>query len=198
MHYALLAAAWLFFGFVHSLTASIRFKAWAAKQLGSLGRYYRLIYNGVSVLTLLPAVLVYSSAPTDHVSQWQGSILIGAGLIGAGTLLAGIALIGYDLREFIGLPPGEPQKKQSDQFRQGGLLRYVRHPLYAGIIVALSGLFIYAPTWGTLLFDILAISYIRMGIYFEERKLVADFGTAYQEYQKRVPMLIPAIASRRA
>lgn len=166
--------------------------------MGSFSPHYRLIYNGLSVLTLLPAVLVYSLAPTSYVGQWQGSVLIGLLLMSAGVLLVGIALSGYDLREFFGWPGGSVQQNQPNGFRQGGLLRYVRHPLYVGIIVALGGLFVYAPTWATLLFDTLAISYIRTGIYFEERKLVAEFGAAYQEYQKRVPMLIPAIASRLA
>lgn len=198
MPYLLLATAWLFFGFVHSLTAANGFKRWAIKKMGSFSTYYRLVYNGLSVLTLLPAVLIYVAAPTNYVSQWQGSVLIGLLLIGAGVVLAGTALSGYDLREFVGVPGNESPKNQPNQFRQGGLLRYVRHPLYVGIIVALGGLFVYAPTWATALFCVLAISYIRTGIYFEERKLVAAFGAAYQDYQSRVPMLIPTIANRRA
>ncbi len=193
MTYLLLATAWLFFGFVHSLTAATEFKRRATKQLGSFSTYYRLIYNGLSVLTLLPAVLIYVSVPTDYVGQWQGSVLIGLLLMGAGVVLASIALIGYDLREFVGISSGPVQQNQPNGFRQSGLLRYVRHPLYVGIIVALGGLFLYAPTWATLLFGALAISYIRTGIHFEERKLVADFGAAYREYQKRVPMLIPGL-----
>ena len=194
MPYVLLTAAWLFFGFVHSLTAATGFKSWATKKPGSfLAAHYRLVYNGLSVLTLLPAVLIYVSAPTDYVGQWQGSVLIGLLLIGAGILLVGIALSGYDLREFVGWPGGATQATQPNGFRQAGLLRYVRHPLYVGIIVALGGLFVYAPTWTTLLLALLAISYIRTGIYFEERKLVAEFGAAYRDYQKRVPMLIPGL-----
>ncbi|MCY7360148.1 MAG: isoprenylcysteine carboxylmethyltransferase family protein [Rudanella sp.] len=198
MPYLLLAATWLFFGFTHSLTASTRFKAWATKQMGSFSAHNRLIYNGLSVLTLLPAVLVYTAAPTDYIGQWQGSVWLGVLLIGAGVLLVGIALSGYNLREFVGVTGGTSQENQPKKFRQGGLLRYVRHPLYVGIIVALGGLFVYAPIWATLLFNMLAISYIRTGIYFEERKLVAEYGAAYRDYQKRVPMLIPAIASRPA
>ena len=36
-----------------------------------------------------------------------------------------------------------------------------------------------------------ATLYILIGAYFEEKKLVREFGTAYQEYKSRTPMLIP-------
>jgi protein-S-isoprenylcysteine O-methyltransferase Ste14 len=42
-----------------------------------------------------------------------------------------------------------------------------------------------------LLFNLLWTIWIVIGSYFEEKDLIAEFGDAYREYQKRVPMLVP-------
>ena len=44
---------------------------------------------------------------------------------------------------------------------------------------------------GHLIFAIGASGYILVGIWLEERDLVAHFGDTYRSYQKRVGMLIP-------
>jgi len=42
-----------------------------------------------------------------------------------------------------------------------------------------------------LLFNLLWTVWIVIGSYFEESDLIIEFGDAYREYQKRVPMLVP-------
>lgn len=75
------------------------------------------------------------------------------------------------------------------KFAVPSLYRYVRHPLYVGWLLV----FWATPmmTAAHLVFSIATTTYILVAIQFEERDLVKVYGSAYDEYRKQVPMLVP-------
>jgi methanethiol S-methyltransferase len=77
------------------------------------------------------------------------------------------------------------------QFTTPFLYRWLRHPIYAGFILA----FWAAPqmSLGHLLFAVGTTGYILLGIWLEERDLVAHFGRRYEEYRAAVGMLFPRL-----
>ena len=78
---------------------------------------------------------------------------------------------------------------KAQEFRTPFLYRHVRHPLYLGFVLG---------SWATpkmslghLLFAVGMTSYILIGIWFEERDLVSQFGERYLRYREQVSMLLP-------
>jgi protein-S-isoprenylcysteine O-methyltransferase Ste14 len=68
----------------------------------------------------------------------------------------------------------------------------VRHPIYTGLLVALSGTALYEGHWGVLLgLGCFAIGFL-LKARSEENLLEREFGERYREYRDRTPMLIPS------
>src|SRR5690606_10448713 len=77
------------------------------------------------------------------------------------------------------------------KFVTPGPYKHVRHPLYVGWLIVF---------WATphmsaahLVFAIATTAYIFIGIFLEERDLVAAHGADYENYRKRVPMIVPRL-----
>jgi protein-S-isoprenylcysteine O-methyltransferase Ste14 len=73
-----------------------------------------------------------------------------------------------------------------------GLYRYVRNPIYVGVVTFLLGYVFWYPTRAILLMPgLVAVSSHLFVILYEEPHLHKTFGAAYEEYCKAVPRWIP-------
>lgn len=163
-------------------------------RLGAIAvRGYRLSYNLISVVTLLPVLVIPALIPGDKLYQLSGPLLILA--IAGQSIAILILIIGLsqsDALHFLGLRQAlSKNSKTETELVIKGLYRLVRHPLYsAGLLfIWLSPVM----TTSLLALNFGLTAYIYIGSFFEERRLVREFGQTYELYQKEVPRLIPRL-----
>jgi methanethiol S-methyltransferase len=189
----LLVLASILWGIVHSLTASHRAKEIAARLFGKArsDRFYRFGYNIFSAITILPILALLALLPDQFLysipAPWL-YLTLALQALAALTALVGVLQTG--VWEFIGL--GQLfREKQSEPARLTihGLYRYVRHPLYSASLIILW----LTPemTLNRLTLWVIFSLYFIIGAYFEEKKLLREFGQQYADYKAQTPMLIP-------
>jgi methanethiol S-methyltransferase len=177
---------------VHSLLASFAVKGWARRVFGpGVDRWYRLIYNLLAVVTVLPILHIVDRLPTEMLyvvpSPWRW-LMTGGQVLALTGLVASLLQTG--LLHFLGLAQLLAWRPvESSTLAVRGFYGWVRHPLYT-----FSMLYLWltpAMTTNLLTVFILFTLYFYIGSIHEERRLLAEFGDAYQLYQRRVPRLIP-------
>jgi protein-S-isoprenylcysteine O-methyltransferase Ste14 len=192
MTYLWLSVFWILYFMIHSVLAMSPVK----NRLFSMGLSpvrYRLAYNIIALVTLLPVIIYSSTIASEYLFGPHKLIrIVGLLLAGWGVIIARAAFKSYDVRAFLGLRSLENE----DEFTTSGLLLYVRHPVYSGSILGIIGYFLYTPKLSTLISSLLLIVYFIVGLHFEEKKLIRHFGQAYLDYRKSTPMLIPRFKKR--
>lgn len=189
---SVLSLAWIAYGALHSLLASLGFKRVVGARFPGLMPAFRLTYNLLAGLLLLPILWLLWRHPGPWLWRWQGPLawlMNGLGLLAVGILMAGPGA--YDLREFLGFRQLRERRETSEDqepFRISALHRYVRHPWYSLSLVVLwtrdmNLAMLVSALWIT--------AYVIVGSRLEERKLAVRFGAAYRTYAARVPGLVP-------
>jgi len=73
-----------------------------------------------------------------------------------------------------------------------GLYKYVRNPMYVGILLVILGHFLWFGFWNLLIYAaVVFAAFSTFVIFYEEPTLKRNFGAAYEDYLKRVPRWIP-------
>jgi protein-S-isoprenylcysteine O-methyltransferase Ste14 len=182
MSYAVLVAAWALYLGIHSGLATERVKnflAWPPKV-------FRFVYVLVATVGLLALLFFNAYVPsTLMIERSSATRYLGLLLATTGLLIWRAAFKNYRISEFLGL------REEPKIFFQTGILGKVRHPIYSGLILVVLGFVVFDVRWPSLVSAACIFAYLPLGIFWEEKKLVAQFGQEYLEYQKRVPAIIP-------
>lgn len=73
-----------------------------------------------------------------------------------------------------------------------GFYRYVRNPMYVGVLAIIIGHFLWFGYWYLLVYAVIVfLAFNTFVAYYEEPTLKRTFGKSYEEYLQRVPRWIP-------
>ncbi len=186
------------FAVQHSVMARRQFKAWWTQFVSPAVE--RSTYVLASSLALILLIWQWRPLPQTiwHVSDANAAgVLYALEAIGWLMVLSSTFLINhfelFGLHQVANNLTGKPMP--SAKFVTPMFYKVVRHPIYLGFIIA----FWATPRMsvGHLLFAAVTTTYIFIGIWLEERDLVATFGDEYRQYRERVGMILPLPGGKR-
>ena len=195
MHrYGVLVIIWAVWCCLHSFMITPSIVELVQRRFKKANRYYRLFYNFIASITLIPVLLYYFSIKGPLVFQWEGPLRVVQAVLAVSALV--LFIVGarrYDMAQFLGISQIRGNGtchvlKEDCSLDTGGVLGVVRHPWYAGGILAVWARHM---NMADILTNVVLTAYFVTGALLEERKLVKEFGEEYRAYQKRVSMLFP-------
>jgi protein-S-isoprenylcysteine O-methyltransferase Ste14 len=173
---------------------SLRATEYLKRRFGSRFRFYRLVFNLVAIVTIVPVILYDQSIQGPRVFRWEGFMIVFQVFLLAIVVLVFFAgARHYDMLQFLGLRQIRRGTSHSALTETGkldttGILGITRHPWYLGTI-----LLIWARGFdvSALITNIILTIYLVVGTVLEERKLLIEYGEDYRRYRENVSMLIP-------
>ena len=155
------------------------------EPLGSRLTHMAPLIAGVFLLLwpVRTGVLFERTWPGSYFTFWTGTVLVAYGL---GFAIWARRVLGRNWSGLVTL-------KEDHQLIQEGPYRWVRHPIYTGLLLAFLGSAIAIGEWRGILAFVLAFAAFDIKRRIEERWMKEVFGTSYEQYQKRVRALIPLV-----
>ena len=185
--YIVLCFVWITYCFLHSFLANSNLKSFLQLKTGINNRWYRLVYNIFALISLLVIIIFQAKFPSRLIfKESLGIKFLAIFFSGLGIFIMIICIIRY-FKQLSGIKNIKPVLVTT------GLHRFVRHPLYLGTFIFLTGIILAFPLLSNLYAFIIIITYTLWGIRLEEKKLVEEFGNEYFQYLHKVPMILPRL-----
>lgn len=153
---------------------------------GIVSRLLHIIPLGIGIILLTfrragGPWLASGIYPQTPWSFWIGSALVACGL----------GFAAWARIHLAGNWSGTVTLKQDHTLTCSGPYRFVRHPIYTGLLAAILGSAIATAEWrGVVAFALVLLAFLRK-LTVEEELLTAEFGDAYLRYRAKVPALVP-------
>ena len=194
MNIFMLAVLWIIWCALHSSMISVTATGYLKRWLGTRFRIYRLIFNLVALVSVIPVMVYEQWLRGPILFRWEGFLILFQVILLISALLLFLAgARHYDLLQFSGFRQIKTGSSHNTLTETGeldttGILDITRHPWYLGgiLIIWTRDIDISA-----LVTNIILTLYFIVGTVLEERKLLIEYGDDYRRYQEEVSMLIP-------
>ena len=135
-------------------------------------------------LSLLAAIFLL---PPGHAWTVPGWVRTGARVLA----IAGLVVLGIGLLNLGRSATPLPTPVQGGELRSSGLYRYVRHPIYTGVIAIAVGSAVPSGNLAIAVATLALVAWLTIKARWEERRLGARY-PGYAAYAARTPRFIPS------
>ena len=136
------------------------------------------------------AILLGALIVLPNRQAWDRSGALG--LIANVLFFGGLALIAIGaLRLGTGITPS-PVPTPFGQLQTGGLYRFMRHPIYTGVLTAVVGIVLRSGSWLHVVIGVITFAYFDRKAAWEEGQL-RDYYPAYGAYAARTAKFFPRL-----
>lgn len=151
------------------------------RRPNAYGLYRFLAFVGILALIVLNAP-VWLRAPFSPRQILSWLVLLGS---------VALAAHGFHLLRTVGRPEGHLEN--TTEVVRVGAYRYIRHPLYASLLLFGSGAFLKDPSLtGAIVLFMVVVSLIATA-RVEEQENMTRFGETYADYMKTTKMFVPGV-----
>ena len=137
----------------------------------------------IALVFAFPETLRRRVIPFSTVTEWTGIVLCAAG----------VAFAIWARRTLGRNWSGNPTIKEGHELIESGPYRFVRHPIYTGILAAVVGTLLGGGKVDEVILLIASVAILSFKMSVEESLMMRQFPQAYPEYRKRTKALIPYI-----
>ena len=140
-----------------------------------------IMFVGIQIILFVVYIFRFSKIDfaIPHWVQMVGMLLWIAGII---TSLTALITLSRNLSPF-------PTPKPNSELIQSGIYKYVRHPIYSGILLFTLGFSLYSENTLRLVIFLLLLVLFRFKAVYEEKLLQNKFSD-YEEYKNKTRMFI--------
>ncbi len=186
--------ALLLFGIQHSVMARPTFKGWFTRYIDpSIERSTYILATSAAITGMCYLWIPFGSVIWKVESEIGVYLIYAVAVFGWVFLFLATFMINhfelFGLRQTFDLMQGKLVSASTSRIT--GFYKIVRHPIQTGILVGL-----WAVPISTSSHQVFAAGmsiYIFIGLYFEEKDSIQEFGEAYVDYMKRFKRVIPFI-----
>ena len=158
------------------------------RQESAASRAGHVLPLGIAVLLLALPTLPFGFLSGRILPERRSVFFVGFALVVAGLLFTVWARV-YLGRNWSGIVT----LKDGHELISGGPYRWVRHPIYSGLLLAIAGSAVVRGEWRGLLALVIAFAALWRKLKLEERWLGEAFGEQYAAYRARVYALVPFV-----